>query len=79
LLPRAGMCYPYAMSNMAEIEAAIEKLPKAQVDQLAHWLETLRQSRTTPPPVEKWLHSARGAALPGVKTDNIMAVTRGEG
>jgi hypothetical protein len=66
------------MSNIAEIEAAIENLPDPQVDQLAHWLETHRQRRTAPPPVESWLQRARGAALPGVKSKDVMALTRGE-
>ena len=66
------------MSNIAEIEAAIENLPGPQVDQLARWLETLRQRRATPPPVESWLQRARGAALPGVRTNDVMTLTRGE-
>ena len=66
------------MSKIAEIEAAIEKLPDPQVDQLACWLENFRQRRATPPPVEGWLRRARGAALPSVKTDDLMALTRGE-
>lgn len=66
------------MTTIAEIEAAIEKLPDTQVDQLARWLEMLRQARATPAPVENWLKSARGAAIPGVTTDDLMAKTRGE-
>lgn len=66
------------MSTIAEIEAAIENLPSPQVDQLALWLETLRQRRATPPPVDSWLQRARGAAIPGVKTTDVMALTRGE-
>ena len=66
------------MSNIAEIEAAIENLPDPQVDQLARWLETLRQRRTTPPPVNSWLARARGTALPGMSTKDVMALTRGE-
>ena len=66
------------MSSIDEIENAIEKLPAPQVDELAGWLETLRQKRATPPPVESWLHRARGAALPGETTANVMALTRGE-
>lgn len=66
------------MSNIAEIEAAIEKLPVPQVDQLARWLEDFRQRRPTPPPVESWLARARGAAIPGVKTQDVMNLTRGE-
>jgi hypothetical protein len=66
------------MSNIAEIEAAIERLPERQVDQLAHWIEVFRQRRNTPLPVEHWLQEARGAARPGIKTQDVMALTRGE-
>ena len=66
------------MSNIAEIEAAIENLPDPQVDQLARWLETFRHRRTMPPPVDSWLKRARGAALPGVTTKDVMVLTRGE-
>jgi hypothetical protein len=66
------------MSSIAEIEAAIENLPDPQVDQLARWLDTLRQRRALPPPVDSWLKHARGAAIPGVKTQDVMALTRGE-
>lgn len=67
------------MSNIAEIEAAIANLSDPQVDQLARWLEAFRQRRTPPPPVESWLKRARGAALPGVRTNDVMTLTRGEG
>jgi len=67
------------MSNIAEIEAAIEKLPEPQVAQLAHWLEKLRQRRTASPSVENWLKHARGAARQGTKTQDVMSLTRGEG
>jgi hypothetical protein len=66
------------MSTIAEIEAAIERLPAQQVDELARWLESLRAQRLTPPPVEEWLSRAIGAALPGVTTEGVMALTRGE-
>lgn len=66
------------MSNIREIEAAIEELPAPQVDELADWLETLRVRRTTPPQIEEWLESARGAALPGISTAGVLALTRGE-
>ncbi len=65
------------MTNVAEIEAAIEKLPAPQVDQLARWLEIFRQRPAVAPAVERWLQHARGAAVPGVKTNEIMAMTRG--
>ncbi len=66
------------MSSIAEIEAAIRSLPAPEVDRLARWLETLRQQRIAPPPVESWLQNARGAALPAVKTNELMTLTRGE-
>ena len=66
------------MSNIAEIEAAIENLPEPQVDQLARWLESFRQRRVTRPPVESWLERARGAAIPGMNTQDVMALTRSE-
>lgn len=64
------------MSSIAEIEAAIENLPTPQVDELAGWLEALRLKRAPRPPVEIWLKSARGAAVPGVTTAKVMALTR---
>jgi hypothetical protein len=67
------------MSDIAEIEAAIENLPDAQVEQLAIWLDTIRQRRGKAPPVESWLKRARGAAVPGFKTTDVLALTRGEG
>jgi hypothetical protein len=66
------------MSSVAEIEAAIEKLPVPQVDQLASWLADFCRQRTSPPSVESWLQSARGAAINGADTQEIMRFTRGE-
>ena len=66
------------MSSVAEIEAAIEKLPLPQVDQLASWLADFCRQRTSPPSVESWLQRARGAAINGVETQEIMRFTRGE-
>jgi hypothetical protein len=66
------------MSSIAEIEAAIENLSLPQVDELAAWLEMLRLRRATPAPVENWLAHARGAAVPGMTTANVMALTRGD-
>jgi len=66
------------MSTITEIEAAIERLPEPQVDELAAWLENHRARRTTPPPAESWLNRAIGAAKPGVTTADVMALTRGE-
>lgn len=66
------------MSSIAEIEAAIKNLPKPQVDQLAQWLEAFRHRCATPPSVDSWLEHARGVARPGINTDEVMALTRGE-
>lgn len=66
------------MSTIAEIEAAIEKLPGPQVEELARWLEALRQRRSAPNPVDDWLDKARGAARPGATTAAMMVLTRGE-
>ncbi len=65
------------MSNIAEIEAAIERLPEPQVTQLARWFEAFRQRHAAPPPVETWLRQARGSAIPGTNTQDILALTRG--
>lgn len=66
------------MSSVAEIEAAIEKLPVPQVDQLASWLADFCRRRTSPPSVESWLQRARGAAINGADTQKVMRFTRGE-
>jgi hypothetical protein len=66
------------MDKIAEIEAAIETLPAAEVDQLALWLESLRQRRLSLPSVDSWLQQARGAAVPGVRTEDMLALTRGD-
>jgi hypothetical protein len=79
LLGCAVVCYIVDMVNLAEIEAAIQKLPVLEVDELRIWLENHCQKQTPPPSLENWLQRARGAAQPGVKTDDIMALTRGEG
>jgi hypothetical protein len=73
------MCASFLfMSSIAEIEAAIKHLPDPQVDQLAQWLQAFRQQRNAPSSVESWLRRARGAAVPGTRTDDIIAATRGE-
>ena len=65
------------MKTIEEIEDAIKKLPPPEVEQLVGWLESLKPNgRSTS--VETWLQKARGAAVPGVTTANIMAQTRGE-
>jgi hypothetical protein len=66
------------MSTIAEIEAAIKNLLGPEVDQLARWLEEFQNRREGAPSLESWLQRARGAAVPGLKTEDLMAVTRGE-
>jgi hypothetical protein len=66
------------MSSVAEIEAAIEKLPLPQVDQLAHWLEGFLQRRVSTPALENWLLNAKGSAVLDSQTQAIMNLTRGE-
>jgi hypothetical protein len=66
------------MSTVGEIERAIEKLSAPQVEELALWLEAHRGKRSAPPPAEAWLKRARGAARPGVTTEDVMALTRAD-
>jgi len=66
------------MSSIVEIEAAIEKLPVHQLDELAVWLDNLRTRKDAPAPVESWLQRASGSALPGLTTAQVMALTREE-
>ena len=66
------------MNTIAEIETAIERLPAAQVDELAVWLEAHRARRAASLAAEAWLERARGAALPDVTTADVMIITRGE-
>lgn len=68
----------FFMSSVAEIEAAIEKLPASQVNQLASWFEDFCQRRDSSASVESWLHRARGAALAGANTDEILNLSRAE-
>jgi hypothetical protein len=66
------------MSSIVEIEAAIEKLPAPQADELAAWLETRRSRRDLDATFESWLERARGTALPGITTADVLAITRDE-
>jgi hypothetical protein len=66
------------MSNVAEIEAAIEKLPVPQVQKLADWFEGFLQRRLPGSDVENWLKHAKGAAVSGVRTEEVMNLTRSE-
>ena len=66
------------MNTLEEIESAIEHLTEPQVAELAAWLERFRARRDMQPSGEAWLARARGAARPGVTTESVMALTRGE-
>lgn len=66
------------MSSITEIEDAIQKLPSAQIEELANWLEQYRSKRASKTTVDEWLESARGAASAGESTSRIMSLTRGE-
>jgi hypothetical protein len=65
------------METLVEIEMAIERLPEPQVQELLRWLE-LRRRNGRGVDVEAWLKGARGAAKPGITTDSILVMTRGE-
>lgn len=71
------MIYSYVMSTIGEIKAAIETLPHEEVVKLADWLNTLPYPPTTPP-IQAWLQKARGAAIPGLKTDEVMFLSRND-
>jgi len=66
------------MKTIKEIENAIEGLGAAEVDELAAWVEQFRARRVVRPRDEAWLERARGAACPGVTTESVMKLTRGE-
>jgi hypothetical protein len=66
------------VSSVAEIEAAIEKLPDQEVHQLATWFESFRQRRPSDVVVQNWLNRARGKATPGSQTLQIQKLTRSE-
>ena len=66
------------MKTINEIENAIERLCAAEVDELAAWMEQFRARRAMQPRNDSWLERARGVARPGVTTESLMALTRGE-
>ena len=78
LRPPSTVWYRSLMSSITEIEAAIEKLPVQQVEELAGWLDGFRARNLTPSMAESWLAGARGAALSGLTTATVMSLSRGE-
>jgi hypothetical protein len=66
------------MKTIKEIENAIEGLSAAEVVELAAWIERLQARGTVLPAAQAWLEHARGTAAPGVTTEGVMALTRGD-
>jgi hypothetical protein len=70
------------VSTIAEIEAAVEKLPPTQQQELyaslGARLKTLTKRGLSPEEFDVWLKKARGVGMSGMTTDQIMAMTRGE-
>ncbi len=70
------------MSTLAEIEAAVEQLPRTQQEELYNYLgarlDTRPKKRISPEEFRAWLEKARGIPRSGLTTDEIMAMTRGE-
>ena len=59
----------------------MSKLPqakRAEVADFARFLLAKNEEATPLATTERWLATARGAAKPGVTTDEVMAMTRGE-
>ena len=67
-----------AMDTLAEIEAAIERLPAVQFEKLAQWLDERRPVLIAKANVEAWMARAQGAARRGVTTAQVMAEMRGD-
>jgi hypothetical protein len=64
-----------------ELLRICEQLPEAKRVELADFARFLLAGSGVAAPqgaVERWLAAARGAARPGVTTDEVMALTRGE-
>jgi hypothetical protein len=69
-------------SDTQELVNTYEKLPQAQrvevTDFARFLLAKLGTGAAQAEAVERWLSTARGAAKPGVTTDQVMDLTRGE-
>ncbi len=64
-----------------ELLSICEQLRPAQRAELADFARSLLAKNGDPGPqgaTERWLATARGAAKPGVTTDQVMVLTRGE-
>jgi hypothetical protein len=70
-------------SDTQELVNTYEKLPPAQRVEVADFARFLlaklgSNGAGQTEAVERWLGTARGAAKPGVTTDQVMELTRGE-
>jgi hypothetical protein len=65
-----------------ELMEICERLPDADRAEVADFarflLSKLDHNVPAKDAAERWLHRARGAAKPGITTDQIMSLTRGE-
>jgi hypothetical protein len=57
-----------SMSTLAEIEAAIERLPVPQLEELAHWIEQRRAMSAARRPAKTSVRNFFGAACTGRAT-----------
>jgi hypothetical protein len=68
-------------SETQDLIQICEQLPEAQRIEVADFARFLLAKKTDAPrreAAERWLAGAGGAAKPGVTTDQVMALTRGE-
>lgn len=64
-----------------ELLSICEQLPEAkrvEVTDFARFLLARSEGKASDEAADRWLVSARGVATPGVTTDQVMALTRGE-
>ena len=66
-----------SMSSRIEIQKEIEQLPQSELLELARWIN----EQVPPEPsaaYKEWIKTACGAGVPGVTTEQVMELTRGE-
>ena len=64
-----------------ELLSICEQLPEAQraeVTDFARFLLARNEDAASGEAAQRWLATARGAAMTGVSTDEVMSLTRGE-
>ena len=64
-----------------ELLTICEQLPEAkrvEVTDFARFLLSQSSNAAKPGTTERWLQTARGAAKPGITTDEFLSLTRGE-